>query len=324
MPTSSDWELPLSAQPRPEDCRYDLDRALEAIVGLKAEVPEDAFTADTLGTVRTGNGVMIRSDGIVLTIGYLITEAESVWLHLSDGRILPGHPLGFDQQTGFGLVQVLDRGEFPCLPLGNSEKLRIGDSVVVAGGGGRSRSVAAHVVAKQEFAGYWEYLLDEAIFTSPSHPNWGGTAVLGANGELVGIGSLQVEQAGEGRPVFFNMVVPIDLLKPVIDDLLAHGQSRRPARPWLGIYATEVEERVVIAGLAANAPARRAGLATGDLVLAVAGNEVRGLAEMYRHVWSLGQAGIEVPLLVYREGRTLPITVRSGDRTNFLRAPHLH
>jgi S1-C subfamily serine protease len=238
MPISSDWELPPSAQPKPDDYSYDLDRALSAVVGIKASVPEDGFTAQTLGTERAGHGVLIRGDGLVLTIGYLITEAEAIWLNFSDGRTLPGHALAYDQQTGFGLVQVLDRGERPALALGNSTKSRIGDPVVVAGAGGRSRSVAAHIVAKQEFAGYWEYLLDEAIFTAPSHPNWGGTAVIGASGDLIGIGSLQVQQASEGRPVFFNMIVPIDLLKPIFDDLLSHGRPSSPARPWLGFYAT--------------------------------------------------------------------------------------
>jgi len=324
MPISSDWELPPSAQPKPEDYGYDLDHALSAVVGIRTIIPEDGFTAQTLGTERAGHGVLIRSNGLVLTIGYLITEAEAVWLNFADGRTLPGHALAYDQQTGFGLVQVLDRGEHTALALGNSNKSRIGDRVVVAGAGGRSRCVAAHIVAKQEFAGYWEYLLEEAIFTAPSHPNWGGTAVIGSAGELIGIGSLQVQQASEGRPVYFNMVVPIDLLKPILDDLLKHGRPNHPARPWLGFYATEVQDKVVVAGLAAGAPARRAGLATGDLVLAVAGDEITSLADMYRRIWSLGPAGVDVPLLVYREGRTLQIKVPSSDRSRFLKTPHMH
>jgi S1-C subfamily serine protease len=324
MTFSGDWELPLSAQPKPADYGYDLDRALAAVVAVRTRAPEDAFTAQTLGTERAGHGVLIRPDGLVLTIGYLVTEAETIWLGFADGRTRPGHALAYDQQTGFGLVQVLDRGEFPVLALGNSTRTRLGDAVVVAGAGGRSRAVAAHIVAKQEFAGYWEYLVDEAIFTAPSHPNWGGTAVIGASGELVGVGSLQVEQASEGRPVHFNMVVPIDLLKPILEDLLAHGRTSGPARPWLGLYATEVDQRVVVAGIAGAGPARRAGVETGDIVLSVAGEEISSLADMYRRIWALGSAGVDVPLLVYRHDRAVRITITSGDRATFLKTPHLH
>ncbi len=173
--------------------------------------PPDAFSAETLGTERAGNGVVI-DDGLVLTIGYLITEAESVWLHLGDGRVVEGHVLGFDAVTGFGLVQALGRLDIEPLPLGSSAETRLGDRVVVGGAGGRTRSVASQIVAKQEFAGYWEYLLDEALFTYPAHPNWGGTGLINARGELIGIGSLQLERERDGKAEHVNMIVPIDLL----------------------------------------------------------------------------------------------------------------
>ena len=169
-----------AAQPEPKDYDFDLDRALGSVVGIRSIVPADAFSAETLGTERAGNGVLIREDGVVLTIGYLITEAESVWLTFSDGRVVQGHALGYDQETGFGLVQALARLDLPALPLGQSAPLAVGENVVVGGAGGRHHSVAAHVAARQEFAGYWEYVLDEAIFTAPAHPNWGGTAMIGA------------------------------------------------------------------------------------------------------------------------------------------------
>ena len=227
------------------------------MVGLRAIVPDDAFTAETLGTERAGNGVLIRENGLVLTIGYLITEAETIWLHLSDGRAVPGHVLGYDQETGFGLVQALARSIVPAMPLGNSAAVQVGERVVVGGAGGRQRSVAARIVGKQEFAGYWEYVLDEAIFTAPAHPNWGGTALIGPAGELLGIGSLQLERARErGAAEHLNMVVPIDLLKPILDDLLTYGRRNRPPRPWLGLYATEVEDAVVVVGLADRGPAQ--------------------------------------------------------------------
>ena len=320
-----DWKLPIAVQPKPDDYAYDLERTLEAVVGVRARVPPDAFTAETLGTERAGNGVLIRADGLVLTIGYLVTEAESLWLHLSDGRVVPGHVAAYDQATGFGLVQALAPVDLPALALGDSSRVRIGERVVTAGFGGRERSVAANVVAKQEFAGYWEYVLDEAIFTAPAHPFWGGTALIGPAGDLLGIGSLQLQGATQSGPAgHLNMIVPIDLLKPILDDLLTLGRANRPPRPWLGLYATELEDKVVIMGLAGKGPAQRAGLRTGDLILAVAGREVSDLAGLFRRIWSLGEAGVDVPLTLHRDGDTFDVTVTSGDRSRFLKAPRLH
>src|ERR1700741_1050191 len=285
MPSVSDWKVPSSVQPKPEDYAYDLEQALSAVVGLRVNVPADAFTADTLGTERAGNGVFIRGNGLVLTIGYLITEADTIWITLNDGRSVPGHVLGYDQESGFGLVQALAKLDAPWLEIGNSAAASIGERVVVGGFGGRHRSVAARIVAKQEFAGYWEYVLDEAIFTAPSHPNWGGTALIGTAGDLVGIGSLQLQHAVEkGQTQNINMMVPIDLLKPIIDDLTKFGRRNTPPRPWLGLYATEVEDRLVIVGLADRGPAKQADLRTGDIVLSVAGKDVRDLASFFRRV----------------------------------------
>jgi S1-C subfamily serine protease len=324
MSSSTDWEMPLSVQPKPENYAYDLEGALTALVGLRAIIPADAFTAETLGTERSGNGVLIR-DGVVLTIGYLITEAETIWLHLADGRAVPGHVLAYDQETGFGLVQALARLGLPVLPLGQSQTAKVGDAVVVAGAGGRKHSVVARIAAKQEFAGNWEYVLDEAIFTAPAHPFWGGTAMIGHAGELLGIGSLQVQQVREsGTPEPLNMIVPIDILKPILEDLLTLGRPNHPPRPWLGLNATEIDDKIVIARLSAGGPARRANLRTGDIVLAVADREVSDLAGFFRRVWSLGKAGVEVPLTIYRDGRTFEARVTSGDRNRFLKGPSLH
>jgi S1-C subfamily serine protease len=325
MPSVSDWKVPPDEQPRPADYAFDLEAAMSAVVGLRSLVPEDAFTAQTLGTERAGNGVLIRDSGLVLTIGYLITEAESIWLSPSTGHPVPGHALAYDQETGFGLVQALARLDVPALPIGDSGRALIGDRVVVAGVGGRRRSVAARVVAKQEFAGYWEYVLDEAIFTAPAHPNWGGTAMIGASGELLGIGSLQLEQGRErGMSGHLNMIVPIDLLKPILDDLLHHGRPNRPPRPWLGLYAAEIDDRIVVIGLADRGPAQRAGLRTGDVVLSVGGENVGSLAGMFRRIWSLGQAGIEVPIKFDRDGRSFEQKIASADRNRFFKAPRLH
>jgi S1-C subfamily serine protease len=325
MPSVSDWKIPSSAQPKLADYGYDLEHALTAMVGIRSIVPPDAFTAETLGTERAGNGVFIRDNGLVLTIGYLITEAETIWLNLSDGRSVPGHVIGYDQETGFGLVQALAKVEVPALAIGQSSATSIGERVVVAGAGGRHRSVAARVVAKQEFAGYWEYLLDEAIFTAPSHPNWGGTALIGPAGDLIGVGSLQLQHVvDKGQPQNINMIVPIDLLKPIFDDLMNTGRRSGPSRPWLGLYATEVESRLVVVGIADRGPAKKADLRNGDIVLSVAGKEVRDLASFFRRIWAQGQAGVEVPLTIYRDGETVDVRLKSSERSRFLKGPSLH
>ena len=323
MASLIEWKGPQAVQPRGEDYSYDLERALSSVVGLHSIVPPDAFTADTLGVERAGNGVLI-DDGLVLTIGYLITEAETVWLHLGDGRVVQGHALGFDQETGFGLVQALGKIDLPALETGSSSGADIGERIVVGGAGGRTRSLAGRIAAKQEFAGYWEYVLEEAIFTYPAHPNWGGTALISAEGKLIGIGSLQLERARNGKNEHLNMVVPIDLLPPVLEDLRKFGRVNRPVRPWLGLYSTEIEDKIVVVGIAPKGPAARAEIKTGDVVVAVKGDRVSTLASFYRKVWSLGRAGVEVPLTLYREGVTFDVRVNSSDRTKFLKGPRLH
>ena len=315
--------LPPAFQPRPDDYSFDLNRVLSSVVGLHSIVPPDGFTAETLGTERAGNGVVI-DDGLVLTIGYLITEAEAVWLHLGDNRVMEGHALGFDPVTGFGLVQALGPMNIDPLPIGSSAATKIGDRVVLGGAGGRTRSVASQIAAKQEFAGYWEYLLDEAIFTYPAHPNWGGAGLISNRGELIGIGSLQLERERAGKAEHVNMIVPIDLLKPVLDDLRRFGKVNRPARPWLGMYSTEIDNRVVVIGISGNGPAARAELKAGDVILAVKGEKITSQAGFYRKLWSLGAAGVDVPLTVHHEGVTFDVTLASTDRAKLLKAPRLH
>jgi S1-C subfamily serine protease len=325
MPSLTEWRVPPANQPRASDYGFDLDRTLLSVVGLHSIIPPDAFSAETLGTERAGNGVVIRDDGIVLTIGYLITEAEEVWLTTNNGRVVPGHVLGYDQSTGFGLVQALGPLGVRALKPGYGRTSEPGTEVVIAGAGGRRRSLAGRIVARQEFAGYWEYVLDDAIFTAPAHPHWGGTAVIGPGGDLLGIGSLQIQhQAEGGRVLPLNMVVPIDLLQPIFDDLATLGRADQPPRPWLGLFATEDEGRVVVVGFAGNGPDKRAELREGDAVLAVDGEAVTDLAGFFRAVWELGEAGVEVPLTLDREGDVFDVGVRSADRARVLKSAKLH
>ncbi len=289
-------------------------------MGVRATVPDDAFTASTLGTLREGSGVAI-GDGLVLTIGYLITEAEEVWLTTSEGRVLPGHALAYDQETGFGLVQPLGRLDVPALEFADAARAKPGDAVVLADGAGQF--VEANIVAMQEFAGYWEYLLEEAIFLAPAHPSWGGAALIDARGKLLGIGSLRLEISDEGEDTGVNMVVPINLLPPILDDLLSRGRTAKLPRPWLGVYSAESDGKVVIMSVAVGGPAAQAGLREGDVITDVRDGEVAGLADFYRKVWDCGTAGAEVPVRIVRNGRDAWMRVKSADRGSFLKKPPL-
>ena len=321
---SEDWEIPLNLQPDPNETRFDLDEALRAVVGIRSLIPADAFTARTLGTEREGSGVMIRPDGLILTIGYLVTEAETIWIRTADGAALQGHALAIDQETGFALVQALGRPRIPHLSLGDSEAAEVGTSCILASAGGRNRAVSCKVVARQPFAGYWEYLMEEAIFTAPAHPSWGGAGLIGEDGKLLGIGSLILQQGSRGQRLDINMVVPVQRLVPVLDDLLAQGRRKDPPRPWLGLYAVEDEEGVGVASLAPSGPAEEAGLQNGDRIVSVGDEAVDDLGSLWRAVWQAGPAGATVTMRVARGKVQRDVGIVSADRTKFLKAPRMH
>ena len=332
MAESTNWAFPTEYQPKQSECRFDLAAALDSVVQVRAGIPEDAFTANMLGTERIGNGVVIHENGLVLTIGYLITEAETIWLTTNDGDAVAGHPIAYDQATGFGLVMPLGTLDLPVLPRGSIDRCEVGDDLVVIGHGGRGHALKANVIAKREFAGYWEYVLDEAIFTAPAHPQWGGAAFVDGDGHLLGIGSLLVQetvqettrQGDKEKSVEGNMMVPIDLLDPILDAMLKTGRAAGPVRGWLGLYAQESDGQLVVGGLARGAPAERAGVKVGDRVVEVSGRPVTKLAELFRAVWHLGPAGTEVPLTLARADQRVTVKLRSADRADFLKKPRLH
>lgn len=324
MAETTDWAFPEELQPKAEALRFDLDSVLRAVVLLRAEVPEDAFTASSLGTERIGSGVVIRPDGLTLTIGYLITEAESIWMTTRDGTAVPAHALAYDYVTGFGLVSPLGRLSVPALERGSAKATGVGASVTVVSHGGRSHALATKVVEKREFAGYWEYLIDDALFTAPAHPHWSGSALIDEDGKLVGIGSLLVQESIGGESVDANMFVPVDLLEPILNELSETGRAARVPRPWLGMYATELQGQLVVNGLATDGPAARAGVKLGDRVLEVAGQRVGGLSDLFRKVWRLGPAGTEIPLTLARGQSRSRVQVRSTDRDALLKKPLRH
>jgi S1-C subfamily serine protease len=325
-----DWNIPEELRPDPADYGFELAQALGAVVSLKSRVPADAFSARTLGTEREGSGVVIRGDGLVLTIGYLVGEAESIWITTAGGRVVPGHALAQDFETGFGLVQALGRLDSTALDLAPAGMPETGANAILAaaprpGARDLSGAVACSVVAKEPFAGYWEYLLEEALFTAPAHPAWGGAALIDGEGRLAGIGSLVLQHRDpKGRRLDLNMCVPVALLHPIMDDLLAYGRVNKPPRPWLGVYAADQEEGIVVASVATKGPAERAGLRAGDRILGLDGGEAADLASLWRALWSRGPAGVRVTVEAERDGRRLSVPVSSADRASFLKAPRLH
>ncbi len=311
--------------PDPADYDFDLYRTLQSVVSVRTRIPEDAMTASVLGTERAGHGVIINDQGLILTIGYVVTEADSVWLVDHAGTTLPGHVVAYDQESGFGLVQALGKMPLPAIPIGRSASVAVGQSMLLAGSGGISETLKVHIAAVNEFAGYWEYLLDAAIFTTPAHPSWGGAALIGEDGHLYGIGSLILQTVNSRNDEqSANMIVPIDLLEPIMDDLLMYGARNQPARPWLGWFVHDTRDGPVVAGVSDDSPADTAGLLSGDLIIEINGEAVDDLPALYRKVWNTGPAGVDVEVLFERDGQQLSTHLASIDRNSRLKSASLH
>jgi len=295
------------------------DNPLKAIVKVRAVVPENARTAAALGTEREGSGVVIDSEGLILTIGYLILEAESIEVVFGSAAPVSASFVAYDHETGFGLLRTVIPPKVEPVKLGRSTEVKEGDEVIVAAYGGIENARRAYVMSRGEFAGYWEYLLDDAIYTAPAHPAFAGAALIGRDGRLLGIGSIstRLTLSGYGQ-VSGNMFVPIDLLKPIRKALVATGRSQYPVRPWLGVYLEESYGRLIVTRVAEDGPAEKAGLQPGDIILAVNSEPVSTLADCYRRIWAIGNAGVEVPLEVLKRVRVQYLKVRSADRHQYL------
>jgi serine protease Do len=308
--------LPALAQDKPKD---DADALLAAVVQVKAKILPNARSLATLGPQREGTGVLVR-EGYVLTIGYLVIEAEAIEVAGADGRALPATLAAYDHASGLGLLRLVAPLAARPLPLGDSAALAEREPAMIAAYGGREGLNLVYVVSRRPFSGSWEYQLDAAIYTYPAVQNWSGAALIGPKGELLGIGSLIVPDAGApGTPSPGNLFVPVDLLKPILEDLIARGRAAGPARPWLGIYTEELRGRLFVQRVAPEGPAERAGLKAGDLVIGVGGEEVGSLAEFYRKLWARGAAGVEVPLRVLQGAQLRDLRVRSIDRLEYFR-----
>lgn len=319
--------LPAHAQDKSAAAEADVKETLSAIVRVKTRSVPGARSSATLGDRREGSGVLLR-DGYVATIGYLVVESETIEITSADGTTVPAVLAGYDHASGFGLLKLLAPLAGRPLPLGASAALAERQTAMVAAheGGADGVDVAlVQVLSRRPFAGSWEYHLDSAIYTYPPQLNWSGASLINSKGELVGLGSLIVadaaDSAGGGAPVPGNMFVPVDLLKPILGDLIARGKVAGPARPWLGLSTEELRGRLFVTRVSPEGPADRAGLRRGDVLVAVGGEEVASLAEFYRKLWARGPAGVEVPLRVLQQGTQMrELSVRSIDRNEYFRA----
>ena len=292
--------------------------SLDAVVRITATVPVQARTAASLGTEREGNGIVIDREGRVLTIGYLILEAERIEVTTADGKVYPARFVGYDHGTGFGILQTTPPLPGPPIALGDSNAVAAGDAVQVLTAG-ELAGISARVLMRKEFVGYWEYLLEDAIYVAPVHPDYGGAALVAEDGRLIGVGSiltrLEMDEVGW---IACNMFVPIDLLKPILAQLIEKGQAAGPAKPWLGLQSSEVQGRVFVTRVSEDGPAAAAGLASGDVILSVNGKPVTGQADFYRKVWAVGTAGAKIPLRVLQKDQVQEIVVQSTDRRQYL------
>jgi S1-C subfamily serine protease len=297
-----------------------LEELVSAVVRVKTFINPDGRTIESLGREREGSGIVIDEDGLVLTIGYLMVEAHAAEIVTSTGRTVPAEIVGYDHETGFGLLRATVPLKLKPLALGKSADVKERDPVLVASFGGTDTVQPAYVVGKREFAGNWEYLLDEAIFTAPPHTAWSGAALISREGKLIGVGSLIVgDAAGSGDTNPGNMFVPIDRLPPILGDLLADGRVSGAGRPWLGVTAEDARGRLMVARVTPGGPADRAGLQRGDVIVGVAGDAPRGLADFYRKIWAQGGAGTTVPLDVLHDGDRRRIDVKSINRLDHLK-----
>ncbi len=300
-----------------------VDELLAAVVGIHATVPAQARTAGSLGKERVGSGVLIDSNGLIVTIGYLILEAEQVEIVLPDGELVPVNVLAYDFETGFGLLRASADVNIRPMELGSSTGLTPGEKMLIASYGGSQTVRPAMFTGEREFAGYWEYLLEDALFTVPPYPRFGGAALITPSGKLIGIGSLAVGVAIDGElTVPGNMFLPIDRLKSVLGDLLTDGRSSGPRKPWLGIYTQEVEGGLLVQRVADDGPAMAAGIEPGDIIAAAGGKPVVSMADFYRKVWAQGEPGDMISITVVKGTDVYKLEIRSGDRYQWLHLQH--
>jgi S1-C subfamily serine protease len=297
-----------------------VEELVSAVVRVKTHITPEGRTVQGLGREREGSGIVIDSAGLVLTIGYLMVEAYAAEVVDNNGRTVPADVVGYDHESGFGLLRAIEPLKLKPMALGKSAEIKEGDPVLIASFGGAAMVGGAYVVAKREFAGSWEYMLEEALFTAPPHPAWSGAALINREGKLVGVGSLIVGEAVSGSDKApGNMFVPIDLLTPILGDLISAGRKTGPGRPWLGLSTDELRGRLFVSRVTPEGPAEKAGIKRGDVVVGVNGEKPKNLADFYRKVWAQGSAGASIALDVLQDSQVKRLDVKSINRLDHLK-----
>jgi S1-C subfamily serine protease len=297
----------------------DAEDVLAAVVRVRMTAIPNARSNTTLGTTREGTGVVIDERGYIVTIGYIVIEADSIEITTQDDKTYPATLVGYDHASGFGLLRASVPLGVKPMPMGAADDIAQREPVMVLPAGGREAASLAYVMSKRKFAASWEYLLDTAIFTSPPTMQWAGAALVSREGKLVGIGSLYVRETVDGAQQPGNMFVPIDLLKPILPDLIAKGRRAGPARPWLGLATEEMHGHLLVTRVSPDGPADKAGIRNGDIVLGVGRDPVTSHEELYRKVWGLGAAGVDVPLRVLQGVDAREMKLRSIDRFQYFK-----
>jgi len=298
----------------------DAEQLYGALVRVQTIAVPNARSNASLGRAREGTGTVIGKDGLILTIGYLIVEADAVKVTDARGRSYPARVVAYDHRTGLGLVKTTVPFNVPPVPLGNSSMLADREPVLIAGWGGVPDTALAYVVSRRTFTANWEYMLDEAIFTSPPTTGWSGAALVDRKGTIVGVGSLVVREATAGDPKLpGNMFVPIDALKPILDDMIKTGRRKDAPRPWLGLAADEIQGRLIVSRVSPEGPADSAGVKQGDIILAIGKEVVLSQAEFYQKLWDRTRAGDLISLRVLQGADIRDIRVQSIDRVDYFR-----
>lgn len=291
----------------------------EAVMAIQSHVPESAITADLLGTLRNSHAVQVSEDGLMLTVGYSVLEADEIWITNKRGKTTEGILLANDFNSGIALIK-------PASPIGttwfdtaNKDQLKAGDTVSIYTSED-NKPMEAVVFAKEEFAGRWEYLLEEAFYTVPLCEHWSGAALVNNDGKLCGIGSLAIGLASpQGQAIPGNLFIPVELVMPHLEHMALYGETPEDKRPWLGILTEEHDAELHVTGVYSRAPAAKAGIKPGDVILSVENQPVASLAGFFRSVWRCGPAGTEIPLTIRNstDSETRDITLQTIDRNAY-------